>query len=110
MDLGLTIFLCLQVQQDLADFTVPGYGCSFARMADVNCARAVNWNQLKLYTQFPMEASKFWNLLNLFTPESWSWIAGTILTLILTLKISVHLGAKLGMKTKSVEIILVPFR
>ena len=57
-----------------------------------------------------MEASKFWNLINLFTTESWSWIAGTIFMVVLTLKISTFAGRKLGLKTRTEEITLVPYR
>ena len=57
-----------------------------------------------------MEASKFWNLLGLFTPESWSWIIGTLFLVISTFKISTYMGKKLGIETRSVEIILVPYR
>ena len=57
-----------------------------------------------------MEASKFWNLINLFTTESWSWIAGTIFMVILTLKISTFAGRKLGLKARTEEITLVPYR
>ena len=63
-----------------------------------------------MYTQYPIEASKFWNLINLFTIESWSWIAGTLFMVILTFKFSTYVGEKLGVKTRSEEIILVPYR
>ena len=97
------------MEQDLADFTIAGYTCSFARLRVVDCL-TVNWNYQKLYTQYPMEASKFWNLINLFTTESWSWIAGTIFMVVLTLKISTFAGRKLGLKTRTEEITLVPYR
>ena len=63
-----------------------------------------------MYTQYPMEASKFWNVINLFTTESWSWIVGTIFMVILTLKISTYAGRNLGVKTGTEEITLVPYR
>ena len=63
-----------------------------------------------MYTQYPMEASKFWNLLNLFTPESWFWIIGTIFVVVLSLQVSAYIGKKLGIRTQSIEVCLVPFR
>ena len=112
MDLGwagLVNFVFFQVEQDRADFTVYGYTCQFARLRVANCL-TINWNYQRLYTQYPMEASKFWNLLGLFTPESWSWIIGTLFLVISTFKISTYMGKKLGIETRSVEIILVPYR
>ncbi len=63
-----------------------------------------------MYTQYPMEASKFWNLLNLFTPESWFWIIGTIFIVVFSLKFSAYIGKKMGIRIASEEICLVPFR
>ena len=97
------------MEQDQADFTLHGYTCSFARLTVVNCL-TITWNNNMLYTQYPMEASKFWNLIGLFTPESWSWIIGTLFMVVLTFKISTHIGKKIGIQTNSEEIILVPYR
>ena len=97
------------MEQDLADFTFFGYSCTFQRMRVANCL-TMKWNHRKMYTQYPMEASKFWNLLNLFTTESWSWIAGTLSFVILSLKFSTYIGKKLGIQTQSEEITLVPYR
>ena len=102
-------FVYPQVEQDLADFTFFGYSCTLERLRVANCLTN-KWNHRKMYTQYPMEASKFWNLLNLFTTESWSWIGGTLSIVILSLKLSTYVGKKLGIPTQSEEIILVPYR
>ena len=110
MNIKVDIKRCFfQVQQDRADVTLPYYSCSFARLSVVNC-RPSTVDRIHMYTQYPMEASKFWNLLNLFTPESWFWIVGTIFVVVLSLKMSAYIGKKLGMRTQSIEICLVPFR
>lgn len=110
MNIKVDIKRCFfQVQQDRADVTLPYYSCSFARLSVVNC-RPSTVDRIHMYTQYPMEASKFWNLLNLFTPESWFWIVGTIFVVVLSLKMSAFIGKKLGIRTQSIEICLVPFR
>ena len=97
------------MEQDKADVALPNYSCSFARLAFTNCREAA-WDTLSMYTQYPMEASKFWNLLNLFTPESWSWIVGTIIIVVFSLKFSAYIGEKMGVRATSEEICLVPLR
>ena len=90
--------------------TLPGYTCSYSRLTVSNCAPAFNWNYLRLYTQYPMEASKFWNLINLFTPESWMWIFGTLLLVVISLKFATYVGQKLEVQTGTAEIVLLPYR
>ena len=98
------------MEQDQGDLTLPGYTCSFPRLTVANCAPAINWNYYRIYTQYPPEASKFWNLTNLFTPESWMWIFGTIFIVVISLKFATYVGQKLGVETGTKEIVLLPFR
>ena len=57
-----------------------------------------------------MEASKFWNLINLFTPESWMWIFGTIIVVVISLQFATYVGQKLEVQTGTAEIVLLPYR
>ena len=63
------------------------------------------------FTRYPLETTKFWNLIYLFTPESWMSTFISIFTIILTLYIARTLAVKLGLSADSTEeIILFPFR
>ena len=64
-----------------------------------------------LFTRYPLETTKFWNLVYLFTPEAWMWTFISILTIILVLYLARILSEKLGLSGDSTEeIILFPFR
>ena len=98
------------MEQDQGDLTLPGYTCSYSRLTVANCAPAISWGYQRFYTQYPMEASKFWNLVNLFTPESWMWMFGTMFVVVVSLKFATYLGQKLEEKTGTEEIVLLPYR
>ena len=63
------------------------------------------------FTRYPLETTKFWNIIYLFTPEAWMWTFISILTIILVLYLARILSEKLGLSGDSTEeIILFPFR
>ena len=63
------------------------------------------------FTRYPLETTKFWNIIYLFTPEAWMWTFITIFTIILVLYLATTLSVKLGLSADSTdEIILFPFR
>ena len=63
------------------------------------------------FTRYPRETTKFWNLIYLFTPESWMWTFISIPTIILSLYLARIISIKIGLSGDSTEeIVLIPFR
>ena len=63
------------------------------------------------FTRYPRETTKFWNLIYLFTPESWMWTFISIQTIIFSLYLARTLSVKIGLSGDSTEeIVLIPFR
>ena len=63
------------------------------------------------FTRYPLETTKFWNLIYLFTPESWMWTFISIPTIIFSLYLARTLSVKIGLSGDSTEeIVLIPFR
>ena len=58
-----------------------------------------------LFTRYPLETTKFWNLVYLFTPEAWMWTFISILTIILVLYLARILSKKLGVITEPTPIL-----
>ena len=69
------------------------------------------YGQEYFFSRYPLEKTKFWNLIYLFTPESWMWTFISILTIILVLYLARKIAVKLGLSEDSTEeIILFPLR
>ena len=63
------------------------------------------------FTRYPLEITKFWNLVNLFTPASWMWTFISIFTIVLCLYLAMTLSVKMGLSSDSrEEFVLIPFR
>ena len=63
------------------------------------------------FSRYPRETTKFWNLIYLFTPESWMWTFISIPTIIFSLYLARTLSVKIGLSGDSTEeIVLIPFR
>lgn len=62
------------------------------------------------WTRYPIERSKIFNLVNLFSPESWIGTFVSITLMVISLKIATYIGVKLGLDTATEEIILFPLR
>ena len=63
------------------------------------------------FTRYPRETTKFWNIIYLFTPESWMWTFISIPTIIFSLYLARTLSVKIGLSGDSTEeIVLIPFR
>ena len=74
------------------------------------CPPAMKYSPTYFFSRYPLEKNKLWNLTNLLTPMSWFAYFITILFVVISLKLSCYVGRKLGLKTISEEIALVPFR
>ena len=63
------------------------------------------------FTRYPRETTKFWNIIYLFTPESWMWTFISIPMIIFSLYLARTLSVKIGLSGDSTEeIVLIPFR
>ena len=86
------------------------YPCNVNVSKIANCPPAILYAPYNFYTRYPPETTKFWNLKNLLTLESWLAYLTTIIIVIFSLKLSSYFGQRLGLKTITEEIALVPFR
>ena len=84
--------------------------CNHQRSKVVLCSPIVNYGHMHFFSRYPLEKTKIWNLTNLLTINSWIAYLVTIITVLISLKVSCHVGQKLGLGTVTEEIALVPFR
>ena len=87
-----------------------GFGCTYGRSKVALCPPAVMYLPYYFFSRYPLETTKLWNLKNLLTPASWFAYFITILSVIISLKLSCYVGRKLGLNMVTEEIALVPFR
>ena len=87
-----------------------GFACTYGRSKVALCPPAVSYQPQYFFSLYPKETTKLWNLKNLLSPEVWLAYFMTIICVVFTLKLSVHLGRNLGLNTVTEEINLVPFR
>ena len=63
------------------------------------------------FSRYPLETTKMWNLICLFTPESWMWTFLAIFAIILSLNVAKIISMKIGLSANETEeIVLIPFR
>ena len=106
------MFRSVQVEEkwdfDVGYFLMSSYRCGFS--TNTHCVPFVYGHEY-FFTRYPLETTKFWNIIYLFTPESWMWTFISIFTIILVLYLARTLAVKLGLSADSTEeIILFPFR
>ena len=100
-----------QLENDEADLGVPGLTeCTYSIRKVAHCPPAVMYGPGYFFSRYPLEASKLFNMKNLLTPHSWFAYFITIITVIISLKLSCYVGLRLGLNTITEEIALVPFR
>ena len=87
-----------------------GFACTYGRSKVALCPPALQYQPYYFFSRYPLKTTKLWNLKNLLTPASWFAYFITILSVIISLKLSCYVGRKLGLKMVSEEIALVPFR
>ena len=101
------------VKNEKWDFVLGQYILHSSACGDIidsNCVPIIYGHEY-FFTRYPLETTKFWNLVYLFTPEAWMWTFISILTIILVLYLARILSEKLGLSGDSTEeIILFPFR
>ena len=90
--------------------TFPMFGCTLSRIQYVNCVVPTNYSPYFWWSRFPQEKSSFWNLIKLFTPGAWSFIFLSLTLTVVCMSLFTYIGKKMGMKSRTLEIILNPFR
>ena len=75
-----------------------------------SCAHSYLYIPFYIYTKYPSETNKIYNIINLFTPTSWMWTYISISSIFLGLKLATWVGTRLGLQTCTEEIILFPLR
>ena len=75
-----------------------------------SCAHSYLYIPFYIYTKYPSETNKIYNIINLFTPTSWMWTFISIGSIFLGLKLATWVGTRLGLQTCTEEIILFPLR
>ena len=87
-----------------------GFACTYGRRKVALCPPALAYLPYYFFSRYPLETTKLWNLKNLLTPVSWFTYFITIISVIISLKLSCYVGRKLGLNLVTEEIALVPFR
>ena len=93
-----------------ADLAVRGFAVNHGRIKVANFLPAVTFKPQYWWTRYPLETTKMWNLIYLFTPTSWMWTFLSIASIVISLKIFSMIGTRIGLNLISEEITLVPFR
>ena len=87
-----------------------GFSCTYGRSKVALCPPAVSYESVNFFSRYPLKTTKLWNLKNLLTSMSWFAYLITIISVIISLKLSCYVGRKLGLNIVTEEIALVPFR
>ena len=100
-----------QIARDEADIGWSNLGCSSdIRNKFAWCTGYKIYSPYYLFSRYPLETTKFWNLTKLLSPRSWMWTFVSIITIVLMMKIFTKVGVGLGCDTSIQDITLVPFR
>ena len=91
-------------------FTLNIWNCGAVADLEINCV-PFNYGYEYFYSRYPLEKTKFWNLIYLFKPEAWMWTFISIFTIIISLYLARSLAVQIGLSVNSTEeIVLFPFR
>ena len=93
-----------------ADLAVKGFAVNLGRIKVAHALPAVKYQPRYFFTRYPLETTKMWNLIYLFTPDSWMWTFLSIASIVIAFKIFSIIGTRLGLNLLTEEITLVPFR
>ena len=95
---------------DNADLAFNGFGCTYERSKVVLCPPAIIYTPYFIFSRYPLETTRIWNLINLLTPVSWFWTFVSICLIASMLKLFTFAGTHLDIATATEEITLFPFR
>ena len=94
-----------------ADMAVYGFVCDTYKHKVAHCSPAVQFTPYYIFSRYPQETTKIWNLLKLLTPTSWFWTFLAILSMIIMLKFFTFLSIDQGFHIRTYQdITLVPLR
>ena len=93
-----------------ADLALQGFTVNYGRIKVAHFLPSIGYQPRYWWTRYPLETTKMWNLIYLFTPTSWMWTFLSIASIIVSLKIISMIGKRLGLNVLSEEITLFPFR
>ena len=93
-----------------ADLAVRGFAVNYGRIKVANFLPPVTFKPQYWWTRYPLETTRMWNLIYLFSPASWMWTFLSIASIVISLKIACFFGTRLGLNLISDEITLFPFR
>ena len=100
----------LQIESGEADLTMPGnYACTRQRMAVAHC-QVLTFEPYYFWSRYPIETTKFWNMLELMDPPSYFFTWATLTAVVVVMKIMTKYGMRLGLTSATSEIICVPFQ
>ena len=105
----IKVFL-FKIEMKKADLAVFGFAVNHGRIKVAHFLPAVKYQPFYWWTRYPQETTKMWNLIYLFTPDSWMWTFLSIASIVITLKIFSMIGTRLGLNLLTEEITLFPFR
>ena len=101
-------FFLFKIQRNEADFYPIVWTCGHPRPCE--CLPYSYYTPYYIIQAFPEPKSKFWNIIRILNPDTWMMTIITIVSLIVFLKIAVCAGERVGLKTITEELILIPFR
>ena len=100
----------LKIERKKADLAIWGFSYNVGRIKVAHFMPAWSYQPIYWWTRYPLETTKMWNLIYLFTPASWMWTFLSIASIVISLKIFTIIGTRLGLNLLSEEITLFPFR
>ena len=99
-----------KVERNEADLGNTWLKPNYEEVNNVSFPPSIVYGHYHLWTRYPTEITKIWNIANLFSPTSWIWSFVSIISIVACLKISTFVGTKYGLQTCGYEIVLCPLR
>ena len=106
----ILLLFTLQIQNNEVDFLTAHGICTEQKNVVGLCLPAIQYENYYIWTKYPNEKTKLWNLAKLLTPASWLWTFISILTAVFSLKFACFIGTKLGLGVQQEGVVLFPFR
>ena len=98
-----------QIESGEADLALPLLACTRQRMAVAHC-QVLRYDPFYFWSRYPIETTKFWNMLELMDPPSYFFTWATLTAVVVVMKIMTKYGTKLGLPSATTEILCVPFQ
>ena len=91
---------------------------SIGRICDINefsiwkaqTLKFIGFEPLYIFSRYPEEKTRLWNLVKLLTPVSWTLTFISIISAAIGLKFASYIGQHLGIRMENQELVLNPFR